>query len=186
VGAARTKKVVLGVGAFVAAGLLVWVLAPHGQDGHSDGHEARSKLPEFSGIPSREAPTPAEPIATRSVEDSLREIMAKWRTSILKRDPEGVLDCDNIFQGQAQAFIEPLRVSAKTDEDERVRAFSTRMLGKLHDVSNRAFFAALLDDPSPSVRGNAAWGLEQLGVHTPPSTVAQAGPARKPGKPGKK
>jgi HEAT repeat protein len=39
------------------------------------------------------------------------------------------------------------------------------MLGKLRDGSSADLLAKLLKDPSAAVRGNAAWGLQQLGDH---------------------
>jgi HEAT repeat protein len=52
--------------------------------------------------------------------------------------------------------------SAETDAEPRVRAFSTRVLGKFKDPSCAPAFTGLLRNPSEYVRGNAAWALGEL------------------------
>ena len=52
--------------------------------------------------------------------------------------------------------------SAASDDNERVRAFSTRELGKLKRADLAPAFTQLLDDKSPFVRQNAAWALGEL------------------------
>ena len=53
---------------------------------------------------------------------------------------------------------------AATDPNERVRAFSTRVLGKLRQPALADAFEQLLEDGSPFVRQNAAWALGELGA----------------------
>jgi HEAT repeat protein len=74
------------------------------------------------------------------------------------------LSCDRAFRDRPAIFTAALRESAKNDENERVRAFSTRMLGKIGDPANADLFAKLLSDPSPYVRGNAAWAIGVVGT----------------------
>ncbi len=62
---------------------------------------------------------------------------------------------------------------AETDSDERVRAFSTRVLGKLVDPACAPLLVRLLDDKSQYVRMNAAWALGELAV-TPEGHAAAA------------
>ena len=54
-------------------------------------------------------------------------------------------------------------VSAEGDAAERVRSFSTRVLGKLHPAESADLMRRLLADPSQYVRFNAAWALGELG-----------------------
>ena len=53
-------------------------------------------------------------------------------------------------------------VSAETDSEERVRSFSTRVLGKLRQPESLAVLRRLLNDHSVFVRFNAAWALGEL------------------------
>jgi hypothetical protein len=102
-------------------------------------------------------PTPAVPDATR-----VTNVMALWRQSIVVRDPEGVLACDRGFLDEPPVFMAALVESARKDSEERVRAFSTRVLGKFTNPELAPTFLELLKDSSPFVRGNAAWALGQL------------------------
>jgi hypothetical protein len=163
-----TASAVIGIGALA---LVLWpdrpvpVTAP----------PARTDLPHLTGAPNHELEAPPEPV---DVDAQVREIMGRWRNAILKRDPDSVLECDRIFHDHTMEFGPALRTSAESDDDERVRAFSTRMLGKLRDGDSAPVFAKLLNDPSPSVRGNAVWGLEQLGdprAHKLSPSLAGAG-----------
>jgi hypothetical protein len=89
--------------------------------------------------------------------------MTAWRGAILNHDADTVVALDRAFLDDRGAFTPALVASAKGDGNERVRAFSTRVLGKLRDAVLVETFAALLDDGSPYVRQNAAWALGELG-----------------------
>jgi hypothetical protein len=155
------KTLAIGTGALIGVVALAFAVRPrpHGQ---SPAAPAGADLPHLTGAQSLEAPTPPEPV---DIEAQVAKLIQRWRTAILQKDAEGVLDCDRIFHENPNEFGPALRRSAESDDDERVRAFSTRMLGKLHDGGSADLFAKLLKDPSAAVRGNAAWGLEQLGDH---------------------
>lgn len=56
-----------------------------------------------------------------------------------------------------------LALLARDDPDARVRAFAVRELGQARDPALRDLFTSALSDPSPVVRENARWALEQLG-----------------------
>ena len=103
--------------------------------------------------------------------------MNLWRSSILARDIEAVGNCDRIFVDQRAVFTPPLVKSARSDPDERVRAFSTRMLGKFRDQALVPLFRELLADPSPFVRSNAAWALGELGIKVPAEPRREPAPA---------
>jgi hypothetical protein len=110
--------------------------------------------------PSPQAPGPVEqPVpATEQVD----RVMTVWRTGILNRDPDSVDSCDQIFRGRPATFTPALVASAKNDADDRVRAFSARVLGKLRDPALLPVFRELLADRNQFVRGNAAWAMGQL------------------------
>ena len=87
--------------------------------------------------------------------------MADWRTAIGARDADAVVRLDSAFQTSPERYRDALAASAGGDADERVRAFSTRVLGKLKRPSSRRF-EKLLQDKSAYVRQNAAWALGEL------------------------
>ena len=89
-------------------------------------------------------------------------VMTAWRAAIQQRDPETVTRLDLTFRDAPERYEAALVESAKSDADERVRAFSTRVLGKLRLPELADTFRALLADPSPYVRQNAAWALGEL------------------------
>ena len=66
------------------------------------------------------------------------------------------------FKQDPDRYREALEKSAQHDETERVRAFSTRVLGKMKNPDEALLFKHLLADSSPYVRQNAAWGLGEL------------------------
>jgi hypothetical protein len=107
--------------------------------------------------------------ATKTVD----AVMAQWRSGILFKDTDAVLAADAVFRQEPERFLEALMKLAETDSDERVRAFSTRVLGKLVDPACAPLLVRLLDDKSPYVRMNAAWALGELAV-TPEGRAAAA------------
>jgi HEAT repeat protein len=102
-------------------------------------------------------PAPAEDEPAR-----VSAVMKAWRDAIVAHDAEAVLSYDRVFLVRAHTFAPALADSARGDPDETVRAFSTRVLGKLADPGLVDVLRALLADPHPPVRGNAAWGLGEL------------------------
>ncbi|HEY0707130.1 MAG TPA: HEAT repeat domain-containing protein [Polyangia bacterium] len=88
--------------------------------------------------------------------------MNTWRTAIINKDAEPVVAIDQGFLDQPARFRDALIESAQTDAEPRVRAFSTRVLGKFKDPTVAPAFTRLLGNPSEYVRGNAAWALGEL------------------------
>lgn len=118
---------------------------PSGTDAGGDGPAA--PLPG-SGDPT--APVPVE------------AIMGSWRHAIINKDADTVLSSDRIFAADRDRFMKPLVTSAETDSEDRVRAFSTRVLGKYRAPELVDVFVRLLGDKGEHVRGNAAWSLGEL------------------------
>jgi hypothetical protein len=120
--------------------------------------------PGPGGLPSFVAgrPEPAVTAPSIPVEQQVENLMAAWRGAILSHDADTVMLCDRSFLGQPRDFTPALLESAQHDVDDRVRAFSTRVLGKFEDVALIDSFRKLLEDKNPFVRENAAWGLGQL------------------------
>jgi hypothetical protein len=108
-------------------------------------------------------PGPAAATApTVSPEERVKQVMADWRMAIVNKDAEVVERVDRIFAAESSAFLPALMVSAESDPEERVRSFSTRVLGKLRSPESAALMRKLLADRSEYVRFNAAWALGEL------------------------
>ena len=91
--------------------------------------------------------------------------MQSWQFAIQNRNAELVESIDRTFATHPTTFIPLLMISAQTDTDERVRAFSTRVLGKLRATESATLMRALLADKSEYVRFNAAWALGEFVDH---------------------
>jgi hypothetical protein len=113
------------------------------------------------------APEPAaqSPLDRAQVAARVQQAMAGWISAIRERNPETVEALDRAFAEHPRDFVPPLMASAESDSDERVRAFSTRVLGKLRSVESQALMRRLLTDASEYVRFNAAWALGELQDH---------------------
>ena len=88
--------------------------------------------------------------------------MADWHKAIVNKDAEVVERVDRIFASESNVFLPALMISAETDPQERVRAFSTRVLGKLRSPTSVVVIRKLLADRNEYVRSNAAWALGEL------------------------
>jgi len=89
--------------------------------------------------------------------------MNDWRMAIIQMNADVVERVDREFAARAPEFIPALMVSAESDAEPRVRAFSTRVLGKLRPAESTELMRKLLVDRSEYVRSNAAWALGELG-----------------------
>jgi hypothetical protein len=167
----------LAAGAVLAAmGLGVFMLSERGEKPRRS-QEEEEEAPAFRGFraggpsssPGTFGATPEETPA--AVAAQVATAMSAWRTAILAKDPDTVLTLDRAFLGSPDRYLEALTKSAETDPEERVRAFSTRVLGKLKRPPLGGLFEKLLADKSPFVRQNAAWALGEL------ATVAEGRPA---------
>jgi hypothetical protein len=163
--------------ALVAGGVAYWRHA-RGPMGHGPTQEDLAgdrEVRRWRGFPAGQpiiqgsAPAPADggPTATgwsdeRMTSRQLDDAMDAWRRAIRDKDADTVLALDSAFAILPGRYGPQLVVLAETDEDERVRAFSTRVLGKLKNVELVSVFQHLATDPSPFVRQNAAWALGEL------------------------
>jgi hypothetical protein len=107
--------------------------------------------------------------------DQVSSAMETWREAILHKKADQVLPLDRAFGLLPGRYGPALLKVAETDPDERVRAFSTRSLGKMKNPELVEDFQRLLADKSPFVRQNAAWALGELA--TRPEGKAAAGGA---------
>lgn len=129
-----------------------------------DGFQGFSSRP-FSGV----GAAPAAPETPEMIAHEVDGVMGRWRTAILVKDAPTVVALDLTFRQQPERFTPALEKSAEAEENERVRAFSTRVLGKLKNAALAPLYRRLLSDKSPYVRQNAAWALGELGAAAAPA-----------------
>lgn len=132
-------------------------------DGEDDRPQAR-RLPDLGGLADHDhaaaAAAQAPPLASR-----VPELMNEWRSAIIQKNAESVENLDRTFAAHPDEFIPALMASAEGDPEERVRSFSTRVLGKLRPAASTELIRKLLADRSEYVRFNAAWALGELADH---------------------
>jgi HEAT repeats len=99
--------------------------------------------------------------------------ISRWRTAVVVKDAETVVALDLTFRQLPDLYSPALAKSAETEGNERVRAFSTRVLGKLRRPDMEPVYERLLADRSVYVRQNAAWALGELGAAPDGRAVAE-------------
>jgi HEAT repeat protein len=107
---------------------------------------------------------PAVPETPEAIAEDVAASLAAWRQAVLAKDADAVVRLDRTFVNSPDRYRAALIESARSESDERVRAFSTRVLGKQKSPALADLFEALLADRSPFVRQNAAWALGELAV----------------------
>lgn len=148
--------------AVAGAGFLVLSRGHHRPSGPVE-EAAADRFQGFSTRPFSSSPEPPPPPQTpEQIAHEVDAEMMRWRAAILNKDAQTVISCDMEFKQRPDRYREALEKSAQTDENERVRAFSTRVLGKMKNPAEAPVFKKLLADRSPFVRQNAAWGLGEL------------------------
>jgi HEAT repeats len=129
------------------------------------------------GPPTPDAPsapaTPGSWLAPVISPKQLEEVMDTWRHAIIDKNADVVVTLDQAFNVAPLRFGPPLVELAGHDADPRVRAFSTRVLGKYKNSALVDVFQVLLDDKSSFVRQNAAWALGELGQTPAGRTAAE-------------
>ena len=140
----------------------------------------------FQGFSSRPfaaagAALPPPPETPEMTASQVEGAMGRWRTAILMKDAPSVIALDLTFRQLPDRYTAALAASAESDGNERVRAFSTRVLGKLKNAAEAPLYQRLLTDKSPYVRQNAAWALGELGSAAAPAVAElQKASARDP------
>jgi hypothetical protein len=168
-GARLRSAVSLALGALVLVVVLfAWRRAGRKTDSHSGGSQAaddavsvRAPLPSLGLGPS--SPTPLPTVAPpEQTSEQIASILKSWHAAIVTKNAETVESLDRVFAEQPDRFVGPLMENAEGDSEERVRSFSTRVLGKLRRPESLEVLRRLLKDPSQYVRFNAAWALGEL------------------------
>ena len=169
----------------VLTGLGWFALRDRGAGGrHSLGADQANddKFQGFSSRPFAAAGADLQPPeAPEMVAKQVEGVMGRWRAAILVKDAQSVVALDLTFRQRPDRYTAALAASAETDGNERVRAFSTRVLGKLKSSAEAPLYRRLLADQSPYVRQNAAWALGELGPAAAPAVAElQRASARDP------
>jgi hypothetical protein len=135
------------------------------------GFEAGRDIPAAGGS---SGAAPSDPYSTNVAPGQVESAMAAWRAAILEKRAELVVSLDGAFALLPGRYGPELVKLAEGDPDERVRAFSTRVLGKMKNVALVDDFRRLLEDKSPFVRQNAAWALGELALRPGGREAAEA------------
>jgi len=127
----------------------------------SDGATARAPLPSVGAgaLPSVPSPSVTAPEPTS---EQLASLMKSWHAAIVTKNAATVESLDREFAARPERFVAALMANAEGDPEERVRSFSTRVLGKLRRPETVEVLRRLLKDGSQYVRYNAAWALGEL------------------------
>ncbi|HEY7371704.1 MAG TPA: HEAT repeat domain-containing protein [Polyangia bacterium] len=131
--------------------------------------------PTSRGLAASDFGTPALPPLPETKEQIAAEVttsLGAWRQAILVKDAETVMTLDRAFLASPDRYRVALAESAKAERDERVRAFSTRELGKYKNPALAGLFQTQLADKSAYVRQNAAWALGELAAQDDGRTAA--------------
>jgi HEAT repeats len=130
--------------------------------------------PGLPGSPAEALPGTPGWVSPEVVKQQVATALDAWRNAILQKNADSVVALDRAF-AQAPARYGPALIKlADSDPEERVRAFSTRVLGKLRNIALTDIFQRLLGDKSPYVRQNAAWALGELVERPSGREAAQA------------
>jgi hypothetical protein len=102
-----------------------------------------------------------ETVASR--ERQLGQLINTWRQAIITKNIQQIKQLDLSIKSYGNEAIPFLRKLVLEGENERVRAFSTRVLGRMCQIDLADLFVELLEkDHGHFVRENAAWALGRL------------------------
>jgi HEAT repeat protein len=180
------KRWIVAGSVVVLTGLGWFALRDRGASSRHPLASERANDDEFQGFSSRPfaaagAALPPPPETGEAIAKEVEGAMGRWRTAIFMKDAASVVALDLTFRQMPDRYTAALAASAESDENERVRAFSTRVLGKLKNAAEAPLYRRLLADKSPFVRQNAAWALGELGPAAAPAGAAlQKAGARDP------
>lgn len=127
----------------------------------SDGDGRRASLPSVGSDPSPSAQSPSV-APSQPASEQVASIIKSWHAAIVTENAETVETLDREFAARPEEFVAALIENAQGDPEERVRSFSTRVLGKLRRPESVEPLRHLLKDSSQYVRFNAAWALGEL------------------------
>ena len=156
------RWIIAGLAVALATGGALVVRHTTQPGGRAKADQAKSAINFGASGSGLSEPPAVVPETPASIEAEVDRSVSSWRAAILARNAETVLALDAAFGASPARYGVALRKLAAGDADERVRAFSTRVLGKRRDPELAGLFEELLGDKSPFVRQNAAWALGEL------------------------
>jgi HEAT repeat protein len=127
----------------------------------SDGARPRAPLPSLGTDPSPSARSPSV-TAAEPTSEQVASVIKSWHAAIVTKNAETVETLDREFAARPGEFVAALIDNAQSDSEERVRSFSTRVLGKLRRPESVEALRQLCKDSSQYVRFNAVWALGEL------------------------
>lgn len=136
--------------------------SPEVQRDRWHGFEAGFDAPAPAPVGAAPSPGHPDPASKTVTPGQVAGAMDEWREAILQKRAEQVIHLDQAFSLLPGRYGPELVRMAETDSDERVRAFCTRVLGKMKNPALVEDFQRMLADKSPFVRQNAAWALGEL------------------------
>ena len=124
---------------------------------------AKQKPPKKIEIPPNEkGPFPTDKTLPEK-DRQIGHLMNTWRKAVLSKNINEIKQLDMQIKGCGDEAIPFLTRLAKGDENERVRAFALRILGRMNKTDLYSLFIELLqNDRSAFVRENACWSLGRL------------------------
>jgi hypothetical protein len=184
----RNKRWIVAGSIVALAGLGLFALRDRGGSFRHPFGGSQANDDKFQGFSSRpfsasgaDLAQPRPPETPEMIAHQVEGVMGQWRSAILLKNAPTVIALDMTFRQMPDRYASALANSAERDENERVRAFSTRVLGKLKSPAEAPLYERLLADKSPYVRQNAAWALGELGAAAAPAVAElQKASARDP------
>jgi HEAT repeat protein len=157
----------------VAAAVVILVTHHRARDRQALADGAAERFRGFASGPARSGGGQPAAESPQAVARAVDGTMLRWRNAVVAKDAETVVALDLTFRQLPDRYADALARSAATDANERVRAFSTRVLGGLRRSDLLPLYERLLADPSVYVRQNAAWAVGELGATGAGHAVAE-------------
>jgi len=176
-----TRLAGIGLGAVLVVAIVVvasWQRRPPTVGGAgadsplSDGGGRRAPLPSIASDPTPPAQSPSV-TPPQPASEQVASIIKSWHAAIVTKNAETVETLDREFAARPEQFVAALIENAQGDPEERVRSFSTRVLGKLRRPESVEALRHLLKDSSQYVRFNAAWALGELNDREAAATLSR-------------
>lgn len=154
----REPAALVLVGALLLLAAVVAVLGPEDEPPRLAPTEAAGTPPLASTAspPSLPRPGPERPAPAAG----LTPVAARWRVAILENKRHEVLALVAELRRAPTGRDDLLLLAG--DGEARVRAYALRELGRRREAALAPVFSSSLADPSPPVRENARWALDEL------------------------
>jgi len=130
----------------------------------STAHSAEPTVSLNKNVSPVTAETPAPNNISPKPAQKPEQLFKSWRQAIIIKNPANIEQLSITINGMGAEAIPFLNELALDDDNERVRAFAVRSLGRMRRTDLMPLFINLLrNDSSEFVRTNAVWSLGNLG-----------------------